>query len=160
MIKKAVFPGSFAPFTKGHESVVLRALSLFDEIVIAVGTNSEKNEYFSLEEKCKWIEQVFVNEPKVSVQKYEGLTIDFCEKVSANYILRGLRNSSDFKYEKGIAQMNRSMKNHIDTIFIITEPEVSHISSTLVRDVVKNGGNISAFVPKNVQDALLSKYSV
>ena len=150
MIKKAVFPGSFAPFTKGHESVVLRALPLFDEIVISVGTNSEKNKYFSLEERCKWIEQVFVNEPKVSVQKYEGLTIDFCEKVSANYILRGLRNSSDFKYEKGIAQMNRSMKNHIDTIFIITEPEVSHISSTLVRDIVKNGGDVSQFIPDGV----------
>ena len=150
MIKKAVFPGSFAPFTKGHESILLRALPLFDEIVIAVGTNSEKNEYFSLEERCKWIEQVFVNESKVSVQKYEGLTIDFCEKVSANYILRGLRNSSDFKYEKGIAQMNRSMKNHIDTIFIITEPEVSHISSTLVRDIVKNGGDVSQFVPDGV----------
>ena len=150
MIKKAVFPGSFAPFTKGHESVVLRALPLFDEIVIAVGTNSEKNEYFSLQERCKWIEQVFVNEPKVSVQNYEGLTIDFCEKVKANYILRGLRNSSDFKYEKGIAQMNRSMKNHIDTIFIITEPEVSHISSSLVRDVVKNGGDVSQFVPDGV----------
>tara|TARA_Y100001933_G_C18914455_1_gene528195 strand:- start:184 stop:642 length:459 start_codon:yes stop_codon:yes gene_type:complete len=150
MIKKAVFPGSFAPFTKGHESVVLRALPLFDEIVIAVGTNSEKNKYFSLEERCKWIEQVFVKELKVSVQKYEGLTIDFCEKVSANYILRGLRNSSDFKYEKGIAQMNRSMKNHIDTIFIISEPEVSHISSTLVRDIVKNGGDVSQFVPEGV----------
>ena len=150
MIKKAVFPGSFAPFTKGHESVVLRALPLFDEIVIAVGTNSEKNEYFSLEERYKWILQVFTNEPKISVQKYEGLTIDFCEKVKANYILRGLRNSSDFKYEKGIAQMNRSMKKHIDTIFIITEPEVSHISSTLVRDVVKNGGNVSQFVPDGV----------
>ena len=150
MIKKAVFPGSFAPFTKGHESVVLRALPLFDEIVIAVGTNSEKNEYFSLEERYKWILQVFTNEPKISVQKYEGLTIDFCEKVKANYILRGLRNSSDFKYEKGIAQMNRSMKKHIETIFIITEPEVSHISSTLVRDVVKNGGNVSQFVPEGV----------
>ena len=150
MIKKAVFPGSFAPFTKGHESVVLRALPLFDEIVIAVGTNSDKNEYFSLEERYKWILQVFTNEPKISVQKYEGLTIDFCEKVKANYILRGLRNSSDFKYEKGIAQMNRSMKKHIDTIFIITEPEVSHISSTLVRDVVKNGGYVSQFVPEGV----------
>ena len=150
MIKKAVFPGSFAPFTKGHESLVLRALPLFDEIVIAVGSNSEKDEYFSLEKRCKWIEQVFVNEHKVSVQKYEGLTIDFCEKVSANYILRGLRDSSDFKYEKGIAQMNRSMKNHIDTIFIITEPEVSHISSTLVRDVVKNGGDVRQFVPDGV----------
>ena len=150
MIKKAVFPGSFAPFTKGHESVVLRALPLFDEIVIAIGTNSEKNEYFSLEERCKWILQVFANEPKINVQKYEGLTIDFCEKVKANYILRGLRNSSDFKYEKGIAQMNRSMKKNIETIFIITEPEVSHISSTLVRDVVKNGGNVSQFVPDGV----------
>ncbi len=150
MNKKAVFPGSFAPFTKGHESIVLRALPLFDEIVIALGTNSEKNEYFSLEERYKWIEQVFVNEPKISVQKYEGLTIDFCEKIKANYILRGLRNSCDFKYEKGIAQMNRSMKKHIQTIFIITDPEVSHISSTLVRDVVKNGGNVSQFVPDGV----------
>ena len=150
MIKKVVFPGSFAPFTKGHESVVLRALPLFDEIVVAVGTNNEKNEYFSLEERCRWIEQIFANEPKVSVQRYEGLTIDFCEKVKANYILRGLRNSSDFKYEKGIAQMNRCMKNQIDTIFIITEPEVSHISSTLVRDVVKNGGDVSEFLPDGV----------
>lgn len=150
MMKIAVFPGSFAPFTKGHESVVLRALQLFDEIVIGVGTNSEKNEYFSLEERCKWIEQVFINEPKISVQKYEGLTIDFCEKVGANYILRGLRNSNDFKYEKGISQMNRSMKNDIDTIFIITEPEVSHISSTLVRDIVKNGGDVSQFIPDGV----------
>jgi len=150
MNKKAVFPGSFAPFTKGHESIVLRALPLFDEIVIALGTNSEKNEYFSLEERYKWIEQVFVNEPKISVQKYEGLTIDFCEKIKANYILRGLRNSCDFKYEKGIAQMNRSMKKNIQTIFIITDPEVSHISSTLVRDVVKNGGNVSQFVPDGV----------
>ena len=150
MIKKAVFPGSFAPFTKGHESLVLRALPLFDEIIIAVGSNSEKNEYFSLEERCKWIGQVFIKEPKVSVQKYEGLTIDFCEEVKANYILRGLRNSTDFKYEKGIAQMNRSMKNHIETVFIITEPEVSHISSTLVRDVIKNGGDVSQFIPDGV----------
>ena len=151
MIKKAVFPGSFAPFTKGHESVVLRALPLFDEIVIAVGTNSEKNEYFSLQERCKWIEQVFVNEPKVSVQNYEGLTIDFCEKVKANYILRGLRNSSDFKYEKGIAQMNHSMQNNIETIFIITEAKYSHISSTLVRDIIKNGGDVSQFVPEEIK---------
>lgn len=151
MNKKAVFPGSFAPFTKGHHSVVLRALPLFDEIVIAVGTNSQKNEYFSLEERTTWIEQVFANNNKVSVQKYEGLTIDFCERINANYILRGLRNSHDFKYEKGIAQMNRSMKNNIDTIFIITEPEVSHISSTLVRDVVKNGGDVSQFVPEEME---------
>ena len=151
MNKKAVFPGSFAPFTKGHHSVVLRALPLFEEVVIALGTNSQKEEYFSLEERTAWIEQVFAKEAKVSVQKYEGLTIDLCERINANYILRGLRNSHDFKYEKGIAQMNRSMKNNIDTIFIITEPEVSHISSTLVRDVVKNGGDVSQFVPQEME---------
>ena len=151
MNKKAVFPGSFAPFTKGHHSVVLRALPLFDEIIIAIGTNSQKDEYFSLEERTNWIKQVFAKNDKVSVEKYEGLTIDFCERINANYILRGLRNSHDFKYEKGIAQMNRSMKNNIDTIFIITEAEVSHISSTLVRDVVKNGGDISQFVPKEME---------
>ena len=150
MIKKAVFPGSFDPFTKGHESIVIRALPLFDEIIIGVGTNSKKNKYFPLKERCKWIEQVFANEPKISVQNYEGLTIDFCEKVKANYILRGLRNSSDFKYEKDIAQINQSMNNKIETIFIIAEPKVSHISSTLVRDLAKHGGDISQFLPDGV----------
>jgi pantetheine-phosphate adenylyltransferase len=150
MIKKAIFPGSFAPFTKGHHSVVLRALPLFDEVVIALGSNSKKEEYFSLEERLTWIKEVFKNEAKVSVEKYEGLTVDFCEKMGADFIIRGLRNSSDFKYEKGISQMNRSMKKNIDTIFIITEPEVSHISSTIVRDIIKNGGDVSQFVPKGV----------
>jgi pantetheine-phosphate adenylyltransferase len=148
--KIAVFPGSFAPFTIGHESIVNRALPLFDEVIIAVGSNSQKQEYFSLSERVQWIEDVFQKESKVSVRKYEGLTVDFCEKVGAQYILRGLRNSSDFKYEKGIAQMNRSMEGKIDTIFIITEPSVSHISSTLVRDIVKNGGDVSQFVPEGV----------
>ena len=123
---------------------------MFDEVVIALGSNSKKEEYFSLEERLTWIKEVFKNEAKVSVEKYEGLTVDFCEKMGADFIIRGLRNSSDFKYEKGISQMNRSMKKNIDTIFIITEPEVSHISSTIVRDIIKNGGDVSQFVPKGV----------
>ena len=150
MIKKAIFPGSFAPFTKGHQSVVVRALPLFDEVVIALGSNSKKEEYFSTEERLTWIKEVFKNEAKVSVERYEGLTVDFCEKIGAGFIIRGLRNSSDFKYEKGICQMNRSMKKNIDTIFIVTEPEVSHISSTIVRDIIKNGGDVSQFVPKGI----------
>ena len=152
MTKKiAVFPGSFSPFTKGHQSIVNRALPLFDEIIISVGINSSKNDYFSIQEKVQWIEKVFAKEDKVKVMRYEGLTIDHCIDVKANYILRGLRDSHDFKYEKGIAQMNHSMQNNIETIFIITEAKYSHISSTLVRDIIKNGGDVSQFVPKEIK---------
>lgn len=146
----AVFPGSFSPFTKGHQSIVQRALPLFDEIIISIGINSSKNDYFSIQERVQWVENVFDKEDKVKVMKYEGLTIDHCLSVKAKYILRGLRNSHDFKYEKGIAQMNHSMDERIETIFIITEPKYSHISSTLVRDVIKNGGDVSQFIPKEV----------
>lgn len=152
MTKKiAVFPGSFSPFTKGHQSIVNRALPLFDEIIISVGINSSKNDYFSIQEKVQWIEKVFAKEDKVKVMRYEGLTIDHCITVKANYILRGLRDSHDFKYEKGIAQMNHSMQNNIETIFIITEAKYSHISSTLVRDIIKNGGDVSQFVPEEIK---------
>ena len=152
MTKKiAVFPGSFSPFTKGHQSIVNRALPLFDEIIISVGINSSKNDYFSIQEKVQWIENVFDKEDKVKVMRYEGLTIDHCITVKANYILRGLRDSHDFKYEKGIAQMNHSMQNNIETIFIITEAKYSHISSTLVRDIIKNGGDVSQFVPEEIK---------
>ena len=149
--KIAVFPGSFSPFTKGHESIVLRALPLFDEIIISIGINSSKNEYFSLEERVKWIETIFSQEKKVKVMKYEGLTIDHCFSVKAKYILRGLRDSHDFKYEKGISQMNYSLNNKIETIFMITESKFSHISSTLVRDIIKNGGDVSQFVPEEIK---------
>ena len=152
MTKKiAVFPGSFSPFTNGHQSIVNRALPLFDEIIISVGINSSKNDYFSIQEKVQWIENVFAKEDKVKVMRYEGLTIDHCIAVKANYILRGLRDSHDFKYEKGIAQMNHSMQNKIETIFIITESKYSHISSTLVRDIIKNGGAVSKFIPKEIK---------
>ena len=150
MNKTAIFPGSFSPFTLGHRSVVDRALPLFDKIIIAIGINSKKNEYFSIEEREQWINEIYKKNSKIEVQFYEGLTVDLCEKVGANYILRGLRDSHDFKYEKNIAQTNKKLNDRIETIFIITPPEISHISSTIVRDIIKNGGDVSQFLPKEV----------
>ena len=147
MNKIAIFPGSFSPFTLGHRSVVDRALPLFDKIVIAIGINSKKNEYFSIEEREQWINEIYKKNSKIEVQFYEGLTVDFCEKVGARYIIRGLRDSHDFKYEKNIAQTNKKLNDRIETIFIITPPEISHISSTIVRDIIKNGGDVSQFLP-------------
>ena len=150
MNKKAIFPGSFSPFTLGHKSVVDRSLTLFDKIIIAIGINSEKNEYFSIEERKEWIKKIYANNPKIEVQFYEGLTVDFCEKVKAKYILRGLRDSHDFKYEKNISQVNKNLNPEVETIFIITPPEISHISSTIIRDIIKNGGDVSQFLPKEI----------
>ena len=150
MNKIAIFPGSFSPFTLGHRSVVDRALPLFDKIIIAIGINSKKNEYFSIEEREQWINEIYKKNSKIEVQFYEGLTVDLCEKVGANYILRGLRDSHDFKYEKNIAQTNKKLNDKIETIFIITPPEISHISSTIVRDIIKNGGDVSQFLPDEV----------
>tara|TARA_B110000495_G_C22388247_1_gene249862 strand:+ start:37 stop:495 length:459 start_codon:yes stop_codon:yes gene_type:complete len=150
MTKIAIFPGSFSPFTVGHQSVVNRALPLFDKIIISIGINSEKNQYFSIEERLQWIKDVYGNNPKIEIKFYEGLTVDFCKKENANYILRGLRNSHDFKFEKGIAQMNKDLNKEVETIFIITPPEISHISSSIIRDIIKNGGDVSKFIPKEI----------
>ena len=150
MSKTAIFPGSFSPFTLGHKSVVDRSLTLFDKIIIAIGINAEKNEYFSIEEREGWIKEIYKNNSKIEVQFYEGLTVDFCEKVNAKYILRGLRDSHDFKYEKNIAQVNKNLNPEVETIFIITPPEISHISSTIIRDIIKNGGDVSQFLPKEI----------
>lgn len=150
MSKIAVFPGSFSPFTVGHQSIVDRALPLFDKIIIAIGINGEKNQYFSIEERMEWIANVYGNNPKIEIQRYEGLTVDFCKKEKANYILRGLRDSHDFKYEKNIAQMNKELHPTIETVFIITPPEMSHISSSIIRDIIKNGGDVSKFIPKEI----------
>ena len=150
MTKTAIFPGSFSPFTIGHQSIVDRALPLFDKIIISIGINSEKNQYFSIEERLQWIKDVYANNAKIEVKFYEGLTVDFCKKENANYILRGLRDSHDFKFEKGIAQMNKDLNNEIETIFIITPPEISHISSSIIRDIIKNGGDVSKFIPKEI----------
>ena len=150
MNKIAVFPGSFSPFSLGHKAVVDSALPLFDKVIIAVGNNPEKNQYFSIKKRLKWINDVYKNMPNISVERYEGLTVDFCKTVNANFIVRGLRDSHDFKFEKNIAQMNKKLNAEIETIFIITPPELSHISSTILRDIIKNGGDISTFIPKEI----------
>ena len=151
MTKISIFPGSFSPFTVGHQSVVDRALPLFDKIIISIGINSEKNQYFSIEERLQWIKDVYANNAKIEVKFYEGLTVDFCKKENAKYILRGLRDSNDFKFEKQIAQMNKDLNKEVETIFIITPPEISHISSSIVRDIIKNGGDVRKFIPKEIE---------
>jgi pantetheine-phosphate adenylyltransferase len=150
MTKIAVFPGSFSPLTIGHQSVIDRALPLFDKIIIAIGINYIKTQLFSIEERIKWIEDIYDINPKIIVKNYEGLTVDFCKKEGANFILRGLRDSNDFKFEKNIAQMNKDLNKDIETIFIITPTKLSHISSSLVRDIIKNGGDVSKFIPKEI----------
>lgn len=150
MNKTAIFPGSFSPFTLGHKSVVDRSLPLFDKIIIAIGINSEKDEYFSIEERENWINNIYKNNPKIKTEKYEGLTVDFCGRVNAKYIIRGLRDSHDFKYERNIAQTNKNLNPEIETVFMMTPPEISHISSTIIRDVIKNGGDVNQFLPKEV----------
>ena len=122
MNKIAVFPGSFSPFSLGHKAVVDSALPLFDKVIIAVGNNPKKNQYFSIKKRLKWINDVYKNMPNISVERYEGLTVDFCKTVNANFIVRGLRDSHDFKFEKNIAQMNKKLNAEIETIFIITPP--------------------------------------
>ncbi|MDQ3046170.1 MAG: pantetheine-phosphate adenylyltransferase [Bacteroidota bacterium] len=146
----AIFPGSFDPITKGHENILRRALPLFDEIIISIGKNSSKQNYFPLEKREKWIRQVFQNEPKVRVETYTGLTVEFCKKMKANFILRGLRTSADFEFEKAIAQNNHIMVPEVETIFILPIPELSAINSTIVRDIIRNGGNASPFIPDSI----------
>mgnify|MGYP001160566978 FL=1 len=150
MSKIAIFPGSFSPFTIGHQSVVDKALPLFDKIVISIGINSEKTQYFSIDKRMQWIKDVYNNNPKIDVKQYKGLTVDFCKKENANYILRGLRDSHDFKIEKNIAHMNKELNPNIETIFIITPPKISHISSSIILDIIRNGGDVSKFIPKEI----------
>jgi len=148
-MKKAIFPGSFDPFTVGHESIVRRALDLFDEIIIAIGYNTNKPGFFSTETRMKLIEKVFENEPKVKVDNYTNLTVDYCQSVKANYILRGLRTSSDFEYERSIAQVNKQMTG-IESIFLLTIPEHTPVTSSIVRDIIRHGGDASDFLPKGI----------
>lgn len=150
MKKIAVFPGSFDPITLGHESLVLRALPLFDKIIIAIGINALKNYYFSVEQRVKWIEMVFKDYPQVSVVTYKGLTVDYCRKIKSNYILRGLRTSADFEFERSIGQVNKKLFPTIETVFLLTTPELTAITSSVIRDVVRNGGDASQFVPDGV----------
>ncbi|WP_228850742.1 pantetheine-phosphate adenylyltransferase [Aegicerativicinus sediminis] len=149
-MKRALFPGSFDPITLGHQDIILRGIKLFDEIVVAVGINAEKKYMFSLEERIEFIKKSFEDEPKVKVVSYEGLTVDFCKKVGAQFILRGLRNPADFEFEKAIAHTNRKL-SEIETVFLLTSSRTSYISSSIVRDVIRNKGNYSVLVPDSVK---------
>ena len=150
MSKIAVFPGSFDPITKGHESIIKRAVPLFDKIYIAIGENQQKNALFSLEQRIDWLKKVFISFPSLEIATYNGLTVDFCKKVKAHYILRGLRTSADFEYERSIGQVNKQIYPEIETVFLLTIPEFTSLSSSIVRDIIKNKGDVSQFVPEAV----------
>lgn len=150
MKKIAVFPGSFDPFTIGHESIVNRSLSMFDKIIIMIGYNANKKSFFPIEKRVRWINQVFQNVEKVEVKIHDGLTVDFCKEVGARYILRGLRTSADFEYERAIAQINKKMHPEIETVFLLTLPEHTPVNATIIRDIVFHGGDASQFLPKGL----------
>ena len=151
MSKVAVFPGSFSPFTIGHEEVVRQALPMFDKIIIAIGINTEKKEHFSLDKRKKWIKKIYCNNDNIEISNYKGLTTDFCKEKEASYIIRGIRDTHDFQFEKRIYHMNKSINKKIETVFFITPVEVSHISSSLIREIHKNGGDVKMFLPKEVK---------
>lgn len=149
-MKKAVFPGSFDPITLGHYDIIKRSINLFDEVIVAIGINAEKKYMFSLEERMRFIEESFAGEPKVKVVSYEGLTVDFCQKNNIDFILRGLRNPADFEFEKAIAHTNRDLAP-IETVFLLTAANTSYISSSIVRDVIRNHGDYTKLVPISVR---------
>lgn len=150
----AVFPGSFDPITNGHVDLVLRSAPLFDKIYVAVGVNSSKKALFSLDRRIHWLEKVFQDVDNVEVSYFEGLTVKYCKEVGARYLIRGLRNASDFDYEKTISQLNYIIGGELETLFFISRPEYSHISSTIVREIIKGKGDISSFVPKMINQEI------
>lgn len=150
----AIFPGSFDPITVGHVSIIKRALPLFEKVIIAIGMNAEKKSMFPFEQRAEWIRQVFKKEPKVVVETYSGLTVDFCKQQEAGFILRGLRTAADFEFERGIGQVNRKLGPGIETLFLLTEACHTPISSSIVRDVIRHGGDVSSMVPKVVNNDL------
>ncbi len=149
-VRKAIFPGSFDPLTLGHYDIIKRGVTLFDELVIGIGINSEKRYMFSLEERKRFIEATFQDEPKIKVMTYEGLTVDFCKEIGAEFILRGLRNPADFEFEKAIAHTNRHL-SEIETVFLLTSSGKSYISSSIVREVIRHGGDYTKLVPPAVR---------
>lgn len=154
-MKKAVFPGSFDPITLGHYDIIQRGLSLFDHLVVAIGENSEKSYRFSLEQRLVFLQKAFGNEPRIEITTYSGLTVDFCKSIEAQFILRGLRNPADFEFEKAIAHTNRTLSK-IETVFLLTASDKAFISSSIVRDVLKHNGDISALVPQPVSELIAS----
>ena len=151
MKRTAVFPGSFDPVTKGHQSIVNRSLDLFDEIVIAVGTNINKRYYFTEEQRMKFLKQTFEGKRNIRIDSYKGLTIDYCQNHDIRHFLRGLRTSADFEFERSIAQVNKALNNQVETVFILATPGLSAINSTIVRDILRNGGDVRQFIPENIK---------
>ena len=149
-MKKAIFPGSFDPITLGHVDIINRGVTLFDEVIIAIGENSSKNYMFTIEERKQFIENTFKDNPKVTVMTYSGLTIDFCKEIGVEFILRGLRNPADFEFEKAIAQTNRYLST-LETVFLLTSTRTSFISSSIVREIIRYGGDYKKLVPKTVR---------
>ncbi|AXT20855.1 pantetheine-phosphate adenylyltransferase [Flavobacteriaceae bacterium AU392] len=149
-MKKAIFPGSFDPLTLGHYDIIKRGVKLFDEVTVAIGVNASKKYMFTLEERMEFIRQAFVNEPKVKVTSYKGLTVDYCKEIGIKFILRGLRNPADFEFEKAIAHTNRDLAP-IETVFLLTAAKTSYIASSIVRDVIRNNGDYTKLVPKSVR---------
>jgi len=148
-MKRAIFPGSFDPLTLGHYDIIKRGVTLFDEVIVAIGINADKKYMFSLEQRKKFIEDAFADEPKITVVTYEGMTVDFCKEIGVEFILRGLRNPADFEFEKAIAHTNRDLAP-IETVFLLTSARTSYISSSIVRDVIRNDGDYTKLVPKSV----------
>ncbi|PIE87815.1 MAG: pantetheine-phosphate adenylyltransferase [Bacteroidetes bacterium] len=153
MARIALFPGSFDPITKGHESIVHRALPLFDKIIVGVGVNADKKSFFSVEQRVDWIRALFAGNPKVEVIMYEGLTVDVCKNYGATYILRGLRTAADFEFERMVGQINKKLQQDIETVYLLTLPEYTTLNSSVVREIYKYGGDISQFVPETVDPA-------
>jgi len=154
MNRSALFPGTFDPITIGHLDIINRALPLFDRLIIGIGRNASKAAMFSEEQRLQWIKALYKENKKVEAVVYDGLTVECCKKVNANFILRGIRYVNDFEYEKAIADMNRSLEGHIETIFLTCLPQYTSVASTLVRDVIRNGGNASQFLPELVSASL------
>ena len=150
MKRVAVFAGSFDPVTIGHESIVKRAIPLFDEIIVAIGINTSKKSLYTQEQREEWLRTLFAEFPSVKVASYKGLTIDFCKSVGAAYLLRGIRNSIDFEYEMGIAQVNRDIYPDIETVFLMTLPEHAHINASIVREIILSGGDASKYIPRGL----------
>lgn len=154
MERICLFPGTFDPVTYGHTDIIDRAIPLFDKLFIGIGRNVNKTPMFSEEQRLRWIQEIYRNEPKVEVLAYDGLTVDCCKTVGANFILRGIRYVNDFEYEKAIADMNRSLEHSVETIFLTCLPKYTSIASTLIRDVLRNGGDVSQFLPEEVNNTI------
>ena len=159
-MKVAIFPGSFDPITLGHIDIIKRALPIFDKIYIAIGQNTQKKTLFDIEQRSNWLNAVFQDDEKLEIGLYQGLTVNYAKEIGARYLIRGLRNASDFDYEKTISQLNSIIGEGLETVFFIAKPEYSHISSTIVREIIKGRGDVSAFVPETIYTEIESKYYI